>query len=235
MAKLIEAVYGDALMETGKEKGILKQLLEEAEWLLEIFQANPELKLFLNHPRIATEEKVHVMEQVFGEAGQKEKKKSELSREMLGFLKVIVEKKRQDILDKILTYFADNVKEYGEAGQKEKKKSELSREMLGFLKVIVEKKRQDILDKILTYFADNVKEYFHIGVVFVAAPMELTADQKKAVEKKILETTSYETLEVHYQIDPSLIGGLVIRIRDKVADNSVKHKLERLKQQLVSM
>lgn len=188
MAKLIEAVYGDALMETGKEKGILKQLLEEAEWLLEIFQANPELKMFLNHPRIATEEKVHVMEQVFGEAGQKEKKKSELSREMLGFLKVIVEKKRQDILDKILTYFAD-----------------------------------------------NVKEYFHIGVVFVAAPMELAADQKKAVEKKILETTSYETLEVHYQIDPSLIGGLVIRIRDKVADNSVKHKLERLKQQLISM
>lgn len=188
MAKLMEAVYGDALLEMGREQGILKKLLEEAELLLEILKENPEFSLFLNHPRIGMDEKMHTMETIFQEI---------------------------------------------EPGRK--KKEILSREMLGFLKVVVEKRRQDVLEKILLYFINEAKEFFHIGVVYVTSPMEMTAKQKKAVENRILEITSYETLEIHYQIDSSLIGGLVIRIKDQVADSSVKNKLERMKQQLMSL
>lgn len=105
----------------------------------------------------------------------------------------------------------------------------VSEELLRFLKVIVEKGSQNVLEKILRYFIDAVKEDCHIGVAHVTAPAELTARQKKAVEKRLLETTHYETLEIHYRMDPSLIGGLVIRIKDRAADGSVKRRLERMK------
>ena len=54
---------------------------------------------------------------------------------------------------------------------------------------------------------------------------ELTDAQKKAIVKKLLETTSYESFEVEYIIDESLIGGLVIHVDDKVIDSSIKTKL----------
>ena len=50
-----------------------------------------------------------------------------------------------------------------------------------------------------------------------------------------METTGYEELEMEYQMDESLIGGLVIRIGDRVVDSSLKYKLSRLKDQLLKL
>lgn len=41
--------------------------------------------------------------------------------------------------------------------------------------------------------------------------MELTPQQKQAVEQKLLDTTKYVQFEIHYTTDPALIGGMVIR------------------------
>ena len=62
--------------------------------------------------------------------------------------------------------------------------------------------------------------------------MELKKIQKTAIEKKILATTEYESLEMNYQLDPSLIGGMVIRIGDRVVDGSIKTKLDKLSREL---
>jgi F-type H+-transporting ATPase subunit delta len=37
---------------------------------------------------------------------------------------------------------------------------------------------------------------------------------------------------MHYSVDESLIGGVVIRIGDRVVDSSIKTKLEELKKEL---
>jgi len=39
-------------------------------------------------------------------------------------------------------------------------------------------------------------------------------------------------MEMTYAVDESLIGGMVIRIGDRVVDSSVKTKLDELKKQL---
>ena len=59
--------------------------------------------------------------------------------------------------------------------------------------------------------------------------------QKEAVKKKLLDTTDYVSMEMNYGIDESLIGGMVIRIGDRVVDSSIKTKLEGLKRELVSI
>ena len=111
----------------------------------------------------------------------------------------------------------------------------LSGEMVGFLRIIILNDRYDEIDRILDYFVEKVKEYKGIGVAFVSTPLELSAGQKKAVEEKLLATTGYRSMEMNYETDESLIGGMVIRIGDRVVDSSIKAKLEALKKSLLSV
>ena len=52
------------------------------------------------------------------------------------------------------------------------------------------------------------------------------------LEKKLLETTKYVEFEIDYTVDNSLIGGMVIRIGDRIVDNSIKTRLYELTKEL---
>ena len=53
------------------------------------------------------------------------------------------------------------------------------------------------------------------------------------MEKRLLETTKYvRHFEMHYDVDSELIGGMVIRIGDRVVDSSVRTKLYDLTREL---
>ena len=75
------------------------------------------------------------------------------------------------------------------------------------------------------YFVDRVKEHKNIGTAYVTSAVELSEAQKAAVEKRLLETTKYVEFEMHYSVDTDLIGGMVIRIGDRVVVSSIKTKL----------
>ena len=77
-----------------------------------------------------------------------------------------------------------------------------------------------------------VKEYKKIGTVHVTSAMELSKEQKEQVEKKLLETTNYVSFEMHYEVDTALIGGMVIRMGDRVVDSSIRTKLYNLSKEL---
>ena len=110
--------------------------------------------------------------------------------------------------------------------------SRLSPEMYGLLVMIAEKGHFADTQDVLQYFLDRVKAHKNIGVAYVKTPMELSQTQRKEVEKKLLDTTDYVSFEMHYDVDESLIGGMVIRIGDRVVDSSIKTKLERMSYQL---
>lgn len=111
----------------------------------------------------------------------------------------------------------------------------VSKDMTGFLTLIVNKGRHNDIPAILSYFIDKVKEYRHIGVAFVTSARELSGQQKAAIEKKLLETTDYQSFEMNYKVDESLIGGLIIRIGDRVIDSSIKTKLSELSGDLLKI
>ena len=80
----------------------------------------------------------------------------------------------------------------------------------------------------IDYFLDAVRKYQHIGIADVTSACALSDAQKAAVEKRLLETTGDVSIEINYQVDPEIIGGLVIRIGDKVADNSIRTQINTL-------
>ena len=109
----------------------------------------------------------------------------------------------------------------------------ISKELLGFLHLIVSKDRYDEIDHILDYFIEEVKKLKGIGIAYVTIAIDLSEAKKKEVEDKLLATTSFKEMEMHYQVDEDLIGGMVIRIGDRVVDSSVKNKLFELQRKLL--
>lgn len=111
----------------------------------------------------------------------------------------------------------------------------VSEDLMGFLAIIVDKNRQSDMIPIFEYFIERVKEFKRIGSAHVTSAIELSAVQKSDLEKKLLEITSYVEFEMHYEVDPSLLGGMVIRIGDHVVDSSIKTRLYGLKKELSAL
>lgn len=114
-------------------------------------------------------------------------------------------------------------------------KGRVSEELVGFLHLIVSKDRYGEIDSILDYFINEVKQVKGIGVAYVATALDLSEAKKKEVEQKLLSTTSFTRMEMHYQVDESLIGGMVIRIGDRVVDSSIRSKLSGLERELLKV
>ena len=108
-------------------------------------------------------------------------------------------------------------------------KGKVSDEIVGLLELLVEKDHFGKTKDVLVYFRNEVKEYKKIGTVHVTSAMELSKEQ---VEKKLLETTNYVSFEMHYEVDTALIGGMVIRMGDRVVDSSIRTKLYNLSKEL---
>lgn len=114
-------------------------------------------------------------------------------------------------------------------------KGRVSDTLTGFLELVVSKDRYSEIFAIFDLFMDHVREYKHIGVASVTTAAALTDKQKKAVEDRLLATTHYESFEMNYTVDTRLIGGMVIRIGDRVVDSSIKHKLELMSRDLMKI
>ena len=64
----------------------------------------------------------------------------------------------------------------------------------------------------------------------VTSALPLSSDEEESVRRDVLSRTGAK--DVKFRVDPSILGGLVIRIGDKVLDSSVAGRLEGLRQSL---
>lgn len=105
-------------------------------------------------------------------------------------------------------------------------------EIFGTMRLLLQKEHYKQLPLVLDYFIARVKEAEKIGIAYVTTAAPLSAQQCAKVEEKLLETTAYKSFEIHYDVDSALIGGMVIRIGDRVVDSSIRTKLENISRQL---
>ena len=102
----------------------------------------------------------------------------------------------------------------------------VSEDITGLLVIMVSKDRQTKIVSTLDY------EYKKIGVAYVTTARPLTDNQKLSIVSRLLSTTDYVDFKMNYDIDESLIAGMVIRIGDRVVDSSIKHKIDELTRNL---
>lgn len=114
-------------------------------------------------------------------------------------------------------------------------KGNVSDNMTGFLTLVIKKDRYNDIMNILEYFITVVKEYKKIGVVYVTTAVPVSDGQKASIEEKLRETTSYKEFEMNYVVDESLIGGMIIRIGDRIVDSSIRTKINELSKNLYNI
>jgi|YNPMSStandDraft_2_1061718.scaffolds.fasta_scaffold01376_6 F-type H+-transporting ATPase subunit delta len=99
------------------------------------------------------------------------------------------------------------------------------------LALLVQKGRAPIIPDVMKEFQAILNEESGIMIAQVESAIELSEAEKQAIAKK-LEAISGKKIQIENKINPSLIGGFTARIGDTVIDGSVKHKLERLREEL---
>ena len=111
----------------------------------------------------------------------------------------------------------------------------ISKELVGFLVTVVEKDRYAEIEAIFDEFIAAVKEYLNIGTAYVTTAIAIDNQEKQDIEGRLLATTRYKTIECIYDVDAGLIGGMVIKMGDRVVDSSIRTKLDRLQRELLAI
>jgi F-type H+-transporting ATPase subunit delta len=101
------------------------------------------------------------------------------------------------------------------------------------LRLLVDKSRESEVSAIYRAFVGLVEEAQGLVHVEVVSAVQLPAEIQETLRAKIAASLG-KTIELKLSVDKELLGGLKLRIGDKVADASVRHRLERLRESLIS-
>jgi F-type H+-transporting ATPase subunit delta len=103
---------------------------------------------------------------------------------------------------------------------------------LTFIELLIDKGREDLIEAIIAKFHEiNDLKQNRVNIEVTSAT-ELTEAIKSKVVTKLTETTS-KTIIPTYITDPTVKGGISIRVNDWVYDATLKTQLRLLKENLI--
>jgi F-type H+-transporting ATPase subunit delta len=100
-------------------------------------------------------------------------------------------------------------------------------------RLLVRRGRTGLLPAISVEFHRLLNEERGVVQALVTSAKPLDRDDRDAVREKV-EAMTGEKVELQDEVDESLIGGLTVRIGDRLLDASIRGRLERLRQQLIA-
>jgi len=112
-------------------------------------------------------------------------------------------------------------------------KGRIGKSTLGLLRVLIDKGRESVLDNVVAQFAvlkDLAENRVHAHVL-VARP--LPRDITDEIRARLERAYDGKQVAIHERVDPSVLGGLAVRVGDRVIDRTLKTKLAALKKQLL--
>ena len=102
---------------------------------------------------------------------------------------------------------------------------------LHFLQLLIEKKREDLFPAVVRAYGALRDKQLGIVEARVRTATPLADAERERLETALEERTG-QSVRLEEDVDPSIIGGLVVRIGDTVYDSSVRHQLGVLREQL---
>lgn len=112
-------------------------------------------------------------------------------------------------------------------------KNKMKTELLNFVLLLIDKGRIKFLPSILDEYIQLANKHKNIldMTIISAAPLEDT--QINALKEKYKALYNSSAVKANIEVDSSLIGGVKVRIGDKVIDGTVKGRLDSLKQLII--
>jgi F-type H+-transporting ATPase subunit delta len=94
-----------------------------------------------------------------------------------------------------------------------------------FIAIIISKKRAGILGDIAASFIETYKLHKNIKTAQVTSAIPLSLAQKEKVIATLKASNDTESVDLKEIVDPSIIGGIIIKVGDQQVDESIKRKL----------
>ncbi len=108
----------------------------------------------------------------------------------------------------------------------------LSEKARNFLYLLASKHDLHLLDEVIRDFDNQVRgRKLQRQTAQVTSAIPLTNEEKQALEAKLSEQFGVD-LRFDYAVDTAILGGIRVRVGDRVIDGTVAKRLEALKEQL---
>jgi F-type H+-transporting ATPase subunit delta len=102
-----------------------------------------------------------------------------------------------------------------------------------FLQVLLDRGRAELFPEIAAAFAEHVAEAEGRIQIEAITAVPLPADLRQAVVDRVAAQTRHQ-VDLTERVDPSIVGGLVLRAGGLLVDASVRHQLAELERSLAS-
>lgn len=107
----------------------------------------------------------------------------------------------------------------------------LSDDLHRFLKLLIDRERIEFFESILISYREMADEFLgRVRVKVTAAEALPPAEQEKL--KEILEKKTGRRILLETRVNPEILGGTLIHLKDEVFDGSIRSALLRLKEQI---
>jgi F-type H+-transporting ATPase subunit delta len=158
---------------------------------------------------------------------------------------VAVEMNQIDQFGEQLTFMMDTFKEYPafyelyktpQISKVEKSKitgdvfkDKLSLEIMNFIKILLDKRRTSSFEEIVDEYQRLANEHNNIVQAVAVTAIPLRDEDKSKLEEKLSKMTG-KNVKLTNEIDPSIIGGILIKMGDKVIDGTIQSRLSELQE-----
>jgi F-type H+-transporting ATPase subunit delta len=103
--------------------------------------------------------------------------------------------------------------------------------VLNFLGLLIEKHRMPAIFRIRQRFEALWQEENKVLPVQITSAIELSDDTVRSIGDRIGERTGRK-VELTSEVDPDILGGLVLQVGNNVLDASIRNRLENLRKQV---
>lgn len=101
---------------------------------------------------------------------------------------------------------------------------------LGLFNLLEDNKRMEMLQNIASYYTIIYDHLKHMDVARVTTAVALTKDLEEKILKKVIELTGNKT-SIENIIDPTILGGFILRVGDMQYDASISHNFNKLRKE----
>ena len=106
--------------------------------------------------------------------------------------------------------------------------------LVNFLLLLVDRRRIMFLAAIAQKYLELLRKQKNAVLAEITSASELNDDQKNAIADKVKNMTGAASVELSTTVDPSLIGGVIVKVGSQILDASLRGQLRRISLNLTS-
>ncbi len=101
-----------------------------------------------------------------------------------------------------------------------------------FIHLLVLRNRLGLVDEIVAEYDFLIDAYYGVEHATVITAIPLDKEEQEQIKQKLSAITGKQII-LNNKTDANLVGGMVVRVGDKLVDGSLRGRLKRLKQSLM--